>query len=140
MKKTILLAAAMPVIINPAPSRADDSSTADEMFKKMAKQLARVEKKLPNKTVAVYVFEVIGKPDDTHGRYATEKLTHEIVSDGSFMIIERSRIDQVLKEQSLSLNGAVDSNTAARIGKILAVDAVGKGVHRKSPGVDREAA
>ncbi len=134
MKKTILLAAAMPVIINPAPSRADD------MFKKMAKQLARVEKKLPNKTVAVYGFEVIGKPDDTYGRYATEKLTHEIASDESFMVIKRSRIDQMLKEQSLTLTGAVDSNTAARIGKILAVDEVGKGVRRKSPGVDRKAA
>jgi hypothetical protein len=40
------------------------------------------------------------------------------------MVIERSRIDQILKEQSLSMTGAVDAGTAAKIGKILSVDAV----------------
>lgn len=123
MKKTIVLASIL-LAFNHVPIAADAPSAADEMFRKMARQISRAEKKLPNKTIAVYGFEVIGKPDDPYGRYATEKLTHEIVSEGSFMVIERSRIDQVLKEQSLSLTGAVDSNTAARIGKILAVDAV----------------
>ncbi|HPJ35241.1 MAG TPA: CsgG/HfaB family protein [Spirochaetota bacterium] len=97
---------------------------SDAVFKKLAEKISEVKGRLPNKTIAVYGFEVIGKKGDPYSRYATEKLTHEIVTEGELMVIERSRIDQVLKEQSLSLTGAVDSGTAAKIGKILAVDAV----------------
>jgi len=97
---------------------------SDAVFKKLAEKISEVKEKIPNKTIAVYGFEVIGKKGDPYARYATEKLTHEIVSEGELMVIERSRIDQVLKEQSLSLTGAVDSGTAAKIGKILSVDAV----------------
>lgn len=99
-------------------------SKADEVYRKLADRLSTVEKKLPNKTIAVYGFEVIGRQNDSYARFATEKLTHEIVSLGDLMVIERSRIDQVLKEQSLSMTGAIDSGTAAKIGKILSVDAV----------------
>jgi len=101
-----------------------DSGDSDAVFKNIAEKLSKVEGKLPNKTIAVYGFEVIGKQGDAYAKYATEKLTHEIVSGGELTVIERSRIDQVLKEQSLSLTGAVDSGTAAKIGKILSVDAV----------------
>lgn len=97
---------------------------SDEVFKNLAARLSKVESKLPNKTIAIYGFEVIGKKDDPYAKYATEKLTHEIVSEGELTVIERSRIDQILKEQSLSLTGAVDSGTAAKIGKILSVDGV----------------
>jgi hypothetical protein len=38
-----------------------------------------------------------------------------------YMIVERSRVDQVLKEQGLGLTGAIDQSTAAEIGKILGV-------------------
>lgn len=101
-----------------------ETRTSDEVFKNLADKLSKVESKLPNKTIAIYGFEVIGKKDDPYAKYATEKLTHEIVSEGELTVIERSRIDQILKEQSLSLTGAVDSGTAAKIGKILSVDAV----------------
>jgi TolB-like protein len=101
-----------------------DRSDADKLFKKMAETLSKVESRLPNKTIAVYGFEVIGRPDDSYARFATEKLTHQLVANGSLMVIERSRIDQILKEQSLSMTGAVDAGTAAKIGKILSVDAV----------------
>jgi TolB-like protein len=104
--------------------QAKDNSAADEIFKNLADTLSNVEKKLPNKTIAIYGFEVIGRPGDSYARFATEKLTHQLVANGSLMVIERSRIDQILKEQSLSMTGAVDAGTAAKIGKILSVDAV----------------
>lgn len=106
------------------PAISAKMSEADEVFKSLAEKLSKVEGKLPNKTIAIYGFEVIGKKDDPYAKYATEKLTHELVSAGDLTVIERSRIDQILKEQSLSMTGAVDSNTAAKIGKILSVDAV----------------
>src|SRR5512147_143704 len=103
---------------------ADNSAQFDLVFKRMAQKLAAVEAKLPNKTVAVYGFQVIGRPDDPYALYATEKITHELVNSGSLMVIERSRIEEILKEQDFSHSPMVDTGTAARIGNILAVDAV----------------
>lgn len=104
--------------------QAKENSNAEEVYKKIAEKLSSAAKKLPNKTIAIYGFEVIGRPNDSYAKFATEKLTHQIVSLGDLMVIERSRIDQVLKEQSLSMTGAIDAGTAAKIGKILSVDAV----------------
>jgi curli biogenesis system outer membrane secretion channel CsgG len=41
-----------------------------------------------------------------------------------YLVVERSRVDQVLKEQSLGLTGAIDESTAGKIGKILGVQAL----------------
>jgi len=41
-----------------------------------------------------------------------------------FTIVERSRLDQVLKEQALGATGLVDDKQAAALGKILGVDAI----------------
>lgn len=121
MKKLLFILFVMSLYAVPAFSATQDG---DDVFKSLADKLSKVEGKLPNKTIAIYGFEVIGKKDDPYAKYATEKLTHELVSGGELTVIERSRIDQILREQSLSLTGAVDSNTAAKIGKILSVDAV----------------
>jgi TolB-like protein len=112
------------------PAFADEAADVDSAFPEMARQLSAADRRLPNKTVAVYGFEVIGRPGDSYAVYATEKLTHELVNAGKLLIIERSRLDEVLKEQNLSLSGAVDAGTAARIGKLLAVDAVITGTIR----------
>jgi hypothetical protein len=41
-----------------------------------------------------------------------------------FTIVERSRLDQVLKEQALGAAGVVDEKQAAALGKVLGVDAI----------------
>lgn len=119
------LAVSMALLLAAAPFiHADNAAEFDIVFKRMAQKLAGVESKLPNKTVAVYGFQVIGRPDDPYALYATEKITHELVNSGGLMVIERSRIDEILKEQDFSHSMVVDAGTAARIGKILSVDAV----------------
>jgi len=125
MKKSFIIRLLILITLAAIPSlQGKEISDADEIFKKLAETLSKVEKKLPNKTIAVYGFEVIGRPGDSYARFATEKLTHYLVLNEDLMVIERSRIDQILKEQSLSMTGAVDAGTAAKIGKILSVDAV----------------
>jgi len=124
MKKYLTIITILWTVILLPNLQAKENTDADEIFKNLADTLSKVEKKLPNKTIAIYGFEVIGRPGDSYARFATEKLTHQLVSNGSLMVIERSRIDQILKEQSLSMTGAVDAGTAAKIGKILSVDAV----------------
>jgi hypothetical protein len=123
MKKIVFLfavfALAVPLCIN-----ADESSDFDSVFTKIAAKLSQADKKLPNQTVAIYGFTVIGRPGDTYAEYATEKLTHEIVVQGVYSVIERSKIDEIMKEQNLSVSGIIDAGMASKIGKILAVDAV----------------
>jgi TolB-like protein len=117
-----------------APAFTEEAKNVDAAFPAMARQLSAAEPRLPKKTVAVYGFEVIGRPGDSYALYATEKLTHELVSLGKLLVIERSRLEEVLKEQNFSLSGMVDAGTAARIGKLLSVDAVVIGTVRVTPG------
>ncbi len=58
------------------------------------------------------------------GQGISELLTNRMVQNGSFSVIERSRIAEVLREQNLGASGRVDASTAAQIGRILGVDAV----------------
>jgi curli biogenesis system outer membrane secretion channel CsgG len=51
-------------------------------------------------------------------------LVNKLVQGGNYKVIERSKLDAVLKEQDLGASGRVDASTAAQIGRILGVDAV----------------
>lgn len=57
-------------------------------------------------------------------RGVSDILVDRLVKDGTYALIERSRIDTVLREQNLGASGRLDAGTAAEIGKILGVDAV----------------
>ncbi|MBX9770041.1 MAG: hypothetical protein K2X29_01640 [Candidatus Obscuribacterales bacterium] len=47
-----------------------------------------------------------------------------LVNDGTYSVCEREMIDAILKEQNLSNSDRADSTTAAKIGKLLGVDAI----------------
>lgn len=68
------------------PVTGKESSDADKIYEKMAETLSKVENKLQNKTIAIYGFEVIGRKDDSYGKFATEKLTHYIVKKGDHSV------------------------------------------------------
>ncbi len=57
-------------------------------------------------------------------RGISDLLTNQLVKEGSYILIERSRIDAVLAEQNLGTSGRIEPTTAAQIGRILGVDAV----------------
>ena len=52
----------------------------------------------------------------------SELLVNELVNNGTYTVVDRSKLEQVLKQQNRS--GAVDAATAVEIGKQLGVDAV----------------
>lgn len=52
-----------------------------------------------------------------------DNITLELMNLG-FHVIERISLDKVLSEQGLQLTGAIDARTAARVGKIMGIDAV----------------
>jgi len=47
---------------------------------------------------------------------------NELVKSGKFTVIERQRLDDILKEQGLSLSGQVSAASAVQAGKLLGVD------------------
>lgn len=49
----------------------------------------------------------------------SDLLASELVSTGSFRVLERKEIDAALREQDLGASGRVDPSTAAKIGKVL---------------------
>jgi curli biogenesis system outer membrane secretion channel CsgG len=57
-------------------------------------------------------------------RGVSDQLVNRLVKDGQYSVIERSKLDAILREQNLGASGRVDASTAAQIGRILGVDAV----------------
>jgi hypothetical protein len=41
-----------------------------------------------------------------------------------YVVVERSQIDRILKEQRFGLSGAIDESTAAKVGKLLGLDVI----------------
>ena len=68
--------------------------------------------------VAVLDFKSIMAPEDL-GVAVAEILRTELVGIGDYTVIERGMLEQLLSEQELQLTGAVDSETAVEIGKLV---------------------
>jgi curli biogenesis system outer membrane secretion channel CsgG len=58
------------------------------------------------------------------GTSATDILITELAKSGKFIVVERDKMDKILEEQKLGMSGAIDPNTAAKVGKILGLNAI----------------
>src|ERR1700722_9139162 len=58
------------------------------------------------------------------GKGIVSLLITKLVNDGTYSVVERQMLDSILKEQNLSVSDRADPATAAKIGKILSVDAI----------------
>ncbi len=74
-------------------------------------------------TVMNTVQAVFGTNVDV-GKGISDLLVQQLVTDGKYSVIERNAIDKILAEQNFSNSDRADASTAAKIGKILGVDAV----------------
>jgi len=74
-------------------------------------------------TVQTVSAAVFGTNIDV-GKGITDLLVTGLVKDGSFSVIERKALDKILTEHNFSNSNRADSNSAAKIGKILGVDAI----------------
>ncbi len=74
-------------------------------------------------TVQSYVDQIFGQDVDV-GKGISELLVNDLVNDGTYSLIERSALDKVLNEQNFSNSDRADPSTAAKLGKILNVDAI----------------
>ncbi len=74
-------------------------------------------------TVQSYVNAIWGTNNDV-GKGVADLLVEKLVQNGTYSVVERKAIDKVLSEQNFSNSDRADPNTAAKIGRILGVDAI----------------
>ncbi len=58
------------------------------------------------------------------GKGVADLIVTELVNDGTFSVIERKKLDVILQEQNFSNSDRVNPASAAKIGKILGVNAI----------------
>ena len=58
------------------------------------------------------------------GKGIVDLLVTDLVKDGTYSVIERKQLDKILAEQNFSNSNRADPASAARIAKILGVDAI----------------
>jgi len=90
----------------------------------LANEINSIEKNLKTKTVAVLPFKNLNSTEKISGTSVSEKIIHELVKRGKLKVVERTRIDKIIKELKLELSGLINTDKAVKIGKLLAVDAL----------------
>jgi curli biogenesis system outer membrane secretion channel CsgG len=58
------------------------------------------------------------------GTAASDILITELAKSGKFILVEREKMDSIMAEQKLGMSGASDASTAARVGRILGLNAI----------------
>lgn len=74
-------------------------------------------------TVQSSVAAIFGTNQDI-GKGITDLLVQRLVERGTYSVIERKALDKILHEQNFSNSDRADSTTAAKLGRILGVDAI----------------
>ena len=74
-------------------------------------------------TVKTVVASIFGTDQDV-GKGITDLMVQKLVQDGKYSVIERAALDKILAEQNFSNSDRADTSSAAKIGKILGVDAI----------------
>ena len=85
------------------------------------------------KRIAVFDFDyaavqnsasaIFGTRQDV-GRGVADLLVDRLVTDGRYSVIERKAIEKIMAEQNFSNSDRVDPTSAAKLGRILGVDAI----------------
>jgi curli biogenesis system outer membrane secretion channel CsgG len=74
-------------------------------------------------TVSTYVQQIFGTNQDI-GKGIADLLVDKLVNDGQYSVIERKELDKVLAEQNFSNSDRADPNSAAKIARVLGVQAI----------------
>ena len=74
-------------------------------------------------TVHRDVYALFGSDVDV-GKGISDMLVTYLVKDGTYSVIERKALDKILAEQNFGNSNRADPTSAAKIGKMLGVDAI----------------
>lgn len=70
------------------------------------------------------IFALMQGPTPDLGKAAADLVITRLVQDGRVTVVERNAIDKLIAEQNLSNSDRTDPRTAAKLGRILGVDAI----------------
>jgi curli biogenesis system outer membrane secretion channel CsgG len=73
--------------------------------------------------VTASVTQLFGTNQDI-GKGIADMLVDRLVSDGTYSVIERKELDKIIAEQNFSNSDRADASSAAKIARILGVDAI----------------
>jgi curli biogenesis system outer membrane secretion channel CsgG len=74
-------------------------------------------------TVHQWVYDVFGSDQDI-GKGIADMLVSNLVRNGTYSVIERKQLDQVMREQNFQQSGRADPSSAVQLAKLLGVDAI----------------
>jgi curli biogenesis system outer membrane secretion channel CsgG len=74
-------------------------------------------------TVQSAVAGIYGTNQDV-GKGISDLLVEKLVKEGKYSVIERKALDKILAEQNFSNSDRADASTAAKLGRVLGVDAI----------------
>jgi curli biogenesis system outer membrane secretion channel CsgG len=122
------------IMLDSLPARAQaQAATAPPPTTAAAGQTAPAPTQGRKKRVAVFDFDYATVQSDSSalfgsnvdvGKGIADLLVKYLVQDGTYSVIERKQIDKILTEQNFSNSDRANPTSAARIGKILGVDAI----------------
>jgi len=77
------------------------------------------------KRIAVFDFEILAeKAGDKLGSAVADMLVTQLVRSGRFIVVERSRIEQILQEQAIGQSGVISEETAPQVGQLLGAESL----------------
>lgn len=93
----------------------------------------------PSIRLAILYFNNSGGDDKLEKlrKGLADMLITDLSKLGSVSIVERSRLEDIIKEQELGKHGAIDKQTASRIGKLLGAEAILTGAYFEMMGMLR---
>jgi curli biogenesis system outer membrane secretion channel CsgG len=121
------------VLFTPLAMRAQSNAPATQMSASAAGPAASQPPQGRKKRVAVFDFDYATVKTNTAALFGTDidvgkgiadLLVKNLVTDGTYSVIERKQLDKILAEQNFSTSDRADPASAAKIGKILGLDAI----------------
>jgi curli biogenesis system outer membrane secretion channel CsgG len=89
-----------------------------------------IDKKAKRTRIAVMDFDYNAIADQWHWWFRSNAqgvndiLVNKLVDNGTFAVIERSKLQSIIAEQNLGNSNRVDASSAAKIGRLLGVQAI----------------
>src|SRR5437870_853810 len=74
-------------------------------------------------TVHSSVTGIMGSDVDI-GKGVATMLVSELARNGTYTVMERAQLDRILNEQNFQQDSRADASTAAKLGRLLGVDAI----------------
>ena len=119
MRRLLILIAASALAVSPLYS-----GELDAKLSKMAKKFAEASSARPGAavpaTITIFPFQTDENLAKKRVNFAaSEVFTSQIFKSGKFTVVERTNLEKVLQEQKLGLSGAIETEKAVSVGKLL---------------------